>query len=697
MAQMKVLGLCRAPGCGLVAFKGEGACTASVRLSSGTALPHTLHAADDGTFVVRFPLVEKDVVVCLADDHGTHDTWFGHLTSKVRSRVLTKAHPQLAGLMRSFAKNPGAGRPSIEVMSIWPGKGDTCVWRIRAMLVGGEDGAASLRVLSPAGADLCPQPVLMEDQRTKDGRVLTFSATLPAGATHACVWVEVASGTNGVPSCGDFVWVEPEEHERLFSHKRYLTHAPLDDPMYDVWLGEHPRGGEAIDAVPGFTLLLANGAALDEGALWHMAKALEEQPRARLVYCDEDRVIDGRAAKPQFKTMPSITLLRARDYFGSALLVRDDLLEQVRADGPRTSRALRYAASLRAMEEPDGVVRVQKMLCHVEGPEQAPTAQELTEMRAALEEHLSRTCHGASVAAGPVEGTFRVAYPIPEPAPMVSIIIPNKDHVDLLEGCVSSILEKTDYPNYEILVVENNSERAETFEYYRQLRDRERRVRVTIWLPHEGEAGFNFPAICNCGAARAHGQLLCFLNNDTDVIDGGWMRELVAQALRPEVGVVGAKLLFYDGLVQHVGMFANELGNYAHMNQNLAVDNPGYGCSAALPMEYSMVTGACMMMRRSVFDEVGGFDERLAVGFNDGDLCLSAGERGYSVVCTPDALLHHREFSTRGREAGDPAKEARLAAEKDYVMAKHPAYFSHQDPVINTNLMTLSDHWELRW
>ena len=201
----------------------------------------------------------------------------------------------------------------------------------------------------------------------------------------------------------------------------------------------------------------------------------------------------------------------------------------------------------------------------------------------------------------------------------------------------------------------------------------------------------------NAGARAAKGEYLLFLNNDTEVIAADWLEELLGCFMRKEVGAAGAKLLFEDGLIQHAGMTANPNCDNAHFNQNLAADAWGYECSAALPSDMNMVTGACQMTRRDIFEQLGGYDEELAVGFNDSDYCLRVREAVYAVAFTPYALLHHREFSSRGREAADIRLKSRLLQEKAYMIAKHPAFYAQGDETINENLDRFSNYFSLRW
>lgn len=322
---------------------------------------------------------------------------------------------------------------------------------------------------------------------------------------------------------------------------------------------------------------------------------------------------------------------------------------------------------------------------------------------AALNQHLQRAHISARPEHMPFDRTYRLRYEIPskigtsaiDAAPLVSIIIPTKDHVDLLSACVHSIFEKTDYPNFELVLVENGSSDPHTFEYYKDLEDTHDTVHVCYYQRKEGE-GFNYSALVNFGAQKAQGSIYVFLNNDTVVISPMWLSELTGMLSRKEIGIVGAKLIYPDGLIQHAGMFANANGDFSHINQNMSADARGYMNSLMLPRAYSMVTGALHALRRSVFEELSGYDETLAVGFNDGDICLRARELGYYVVYNPFVELYHHEFSSRGREITNPSLRQRYLQEKAYMQRKHARFFAKGDPFINRAFDSFNNYFKLR-
>ena len=469
------------------------------------------------------------------------------------------------------------------------------------------------------------------------------------------------------------------------------------DMVQDLEIRKHE--GDEAEAI-GWGLRQATGeyvvlcsvvATLEPDACWRLASACTDGHPA-LLYGDSDRLRDGHFCDPSLKTFPNLARLWAGDYFGEVLCVRRDVPALVGWPAA-TEGALRYDLDLRVMERRLPVTHVPRVLSHVV----MPNEEDCSHRREALERHLGRMGVAASVEDGPMPGSFRVQFEIPDPQPLVSIVIPSKDHCELLEKCVRSIVKRTSYQNYEVIVVENNSVEPRTFATYDRLCRFDDRIKVMEWKPRQDGPRFNYSAIVNSGASVARGSHLVFLNNDTEVIAPGWLGEMLGCFARPEVGVVGAKLLFEDGLVQHAGMTANPNCDNAHFNQSLDRDAWGYEGSAALPSDMSMVTGACQMVSRDAFDRLGGYDERLAVGFNDGDFCLRAREAGYAVTFTPYALLYHREFSSRGRESTDARLQGRLLREKAYVIARHPEFYAARDQTINDNLDRFSDLPRLRW
>ncbi|MBV8167700.1 MAG: glycosyltransferase family 2 protein, partial [Alphaproteobacteria bacterium] len=287
-----------------------------------------------------------------------------------------------------------------------------------------------------------------------------------------------------------------------------------------------------------------------------------------------------------------------------------------------------------------------------------------------VREHLRALGAGnATVLATASTAPLRVVPALPNELPLVSVIIPTKDRLDLLQPCLDGLLHKTDYSALDILVVDNDSREVATKTYLAGLTDP--RVRVIA-----DPSPFNWSAINNRAAAQARGAVLLLLNNDIEIRHPDWLRELVAHALRPEVGVAGAKLLYPDGRIQHAGMAVGpDQGPTSHPWVPAPGDEPGYRNCLVITHNVSAVTGACLAVRKAVFDELGGLDaQNLAVGGSDPDLCLRARARGYRVIWTPHACLTHNESATRGRDAGDRHRreEAHLRATWGAALAYDP-------------------------
>lgn len=296
----------------------------------------------------------------------------------------------------------------------------------------------------------------------------------------------------------------------------------------------------------------------------------------------------------------------------------------------------------------------------------------------AVAAHLARTGARARVTDGLFPGTYKVEYELPG-TPLVSILIPNRDHADDLARAVRSVLEKTRYRNYEILILENNSREEKTFALYRTLQEKHANVRVVTYT---GE--FNFSAINNFGARQARGAFLLLLNNDVEVIDGAWLTEMLALGAQPGVGAVGALLFYPDDTVQHAGVITG-LGGYAgHSHKYARRGGSGYMFRLATVQDFSAVTAACLLVRRAVYESLGGLDEGYAVAFNDVDFCLRVREAGERVVFTPYAQLYHYESRSRGPDTKGASKE-RFAGERARLRARWGDALLH-DPYYNPNL-----------
>lgn len=434
-----------------------------------------------------------------------------------------------------------------------------------------------------------------------------------------------------------------------------------------------------------FVALLTEGDTLPAHALYEVAVELSRATATDLLYTDEDRIDrSGERSAPRFKTGWDPDLLLGCDYIGALAFFSRDLVAGCGGWRAGLGGAVGYDFALRASARilPDRVRHLPSVLYH----RPAAAAQSLRErvvgpatvaVRQALVEFIGPA---ARVTPSPLSPSCnRVIWPVPDPAPLVSIIMPTRDRPEHLVPAAWGVLLRTDYPAFELLIVDNDSQEAVTAT---ALRDLSGQARVRV-LRHPGP--FNYAEINNAAVREAKGEIIVLLNNDVDVIHADWLRELVSHALRPEVGAVGARLLYADGRVQHGGVVLGPGLNATHMLRLAERDDAGYGGQLAMTRSFSAVTGACLAMRRAVFEEVGGLDgANFAVAFNDIDLCLRLGEYGYRVVWTPFAELFHLESQSRGKP-DTPAKLAREMREVSNLWRLWRHAFA-ADPFLNPNL-----------
>lgn len=411
-----------------------------------------------------------------------------------------------------------------------------------------------------------------------------------------------------------------------------------------------------------------------------------------LLYSDEDKLDeDGRHIDPHFKPDFSPDYLLSNNYVCHFSVLRRELVERIGGFRNGFDGAQDFDLILRASEVAETIVHVPQVLYHwrrVPGSTSVTSAAKPESSiagRRALMDAMQRRGIAATIEPGPYPNTFRVHRQIIG-NPLVSIIIPFRDKPALLMACVDSILERTDYPHYEIIGIDNGSVDPQVKAAREALQKRDSRVRFLDY-----DAPFNYSAINNHAAAEAKGEHLLMLNNDTEVIAPEWLRAMLEHSQRPEVGVVGAQLLYPDRSLQHAGVIIGLGGVAGHSHLMLPTGHPGYFSRPRLIQNLSAVTFACAMTRRDVFEQLGGLnDKELTVAFNDIDYCLRAREAGYLVVYTPYASLFHRESKTRGLDVS-PQKRARFSAEIDYMQSRHASVFKHGDPYYNPHLSLLEN------
>lgn len=479
--------------------------------------------------------------------------------------------------------------------------------------------------------------------------------------------------------------------------------ATLESVRNQLYLGYEcsvvQAGGELETWLRAFNASLASGGAeewvmlvragdrLPPHSLYWFAREIEEQPDAVVLYSDDDRIdAGGRRSDPRFKPDWSPVHFESADYIGAAAIVRADAAHRAGGLTPGCCRFGSYDLLLRVTDEyGNRVAHVPAVLLH-RGETAQPEAVAGWRIRA-LEAHFRR--QGFAVRIEPAAGgAHRVRHALPEPAPRVSIIVPTRDALALLRPCIESVLARTTYPHFELIVVDNGSRDAATLDYLAELA-RRARVRVLRF-----DRRFNYSAINNFAVRQAEGDMLCLLNDDTEVISPDWLEEMAGYLLRPGVGVVGAKLYYPDGRVQHAGVTVGPGGCANHLHAGLGRDEPGYCGRALLAQEYSAVTAACLLTWTRLYRALGGLNtRRLPVTFNDVDYCLRAQEAGYRVVFTPHAELIHHESATRGRDVTVRAK-LRVAREIRYMRTRWRARMRH-DPCYNPNLSYMRPDFSL--
>jgi GT2 family glycosyltransferase len=423
-----------------------------------------------------------------------------------------------------------------------------------------------------------------------------------------------------------------------------------------------------------------------------VVKAINENG-AEVIYTDEDKfsMKTKRYEYPHFKTDYAPDLLCSHNYITHLFVVKTSIMKEVGGFRSYYDGAQDYDMILRCTEKTDRIYHIPRILYHWRMHANSTAADPSSKMycyvagQRAIADHLKRI----GIEDARVEmlqtyyGYYHAIYEVKD-KPLVSIIIPNKDGRETLERCIRSLYRINAYKNIEIIVVENNSTSKDIFTYYHQLQAEHDNIQIVTW---PGKT-FNYSAINNYGVTFARGDYLLFLNNDTEMINPDSITEMVGHAERAWTGAVGAKLLYEDDSIQHAGLIIG-LGGVAnspflHVNKMAA----GYMMRDLINVNYSAVTAACMMVRKSLFEEAGGFDEDLAVAFNDVDFCLKLRKLGKYNVFNAFSLWHHYESVSRGYE-DTPEKKARLQKETDLIKEKWPDIFRNGDPYYNPSFDTV--------
>ncbi|WP_330202137.1 glycosyltransferase family 2 protein [Cyanobacterium sp. Dongsha4] len=453
-----------------------------------------------------------------------------------------------------------------------------------------------------------------------------------------------------------------------------------------------------------FVALLDHDDVLNPLALWFVAEAIIKNPNVGLIYTDHDKLsLNGKHCEPYFKCDFNLELMLAHNLVAHLSCYRLNLVNEIGGFREGFEGAQDYDLALRCIERlaPEQIIHIPRVLYHWRMSNTSTSFSPKTKPYAAtagiksVSDYLKRNNLPGIVVPHPeLEGMNRIEPQFSSSLPLVSIIIPTRDRVDLLKPCLDSIYSMTTYPSYEIIIVDNGSKDPEIKEFFTHLE--QKGVNII-----RDEGIFNYSRLNNLAAKEANGELLCLLNNDTQIITPHWLEEMAFFAIKSDVGVVGAKLFYTNDKVQHGGVVLG-LGKHriaGHSFTGISPKNPGYMGRAGLQQELSAVTGACQLVRKSVFWEVNGLDDSLAVNYNDVDLCLRIRHAGYRNIWTPFAQLYHMGSASRGRDSThekffrfqqeiefmrqrwgelllkDPFYSPNLSLENDYTFAYPPRSF----------------------
>lgn len=445
-----------------------------------------------------------------------------------------------------------------------------------------------------------------------------------------------------------------------------------------------------------FMGLLDHDDLLAPNALYEIVNTLQDHPQADALYTDEDKVTTDldEHFQPHLKPDFNLDLLRSNNYICHFFVVRKSIVEKAGGFRKEFDGAQDYDFIFRCTENAREVLHVPEILYHWRTHKASTADNPASKMYAfeagkrAIEAHLERTGTKGTVSHTQDLGFYRVKYPV-QGEPLVSVIIPNKDEKETLQTCLESLKKNTSYQNFEIIIIENNSTTGEIFKYYKEL-SRDQQIHLLRWGKE-----FNYSAINNFGVAHARGEYLLFLNNDVKSIEPDWMEEMLGVCQRPEVGGVGAKLIYPDNTIQHAGCVIGMGGIAGHMFVDMPADRTGYLHKASLLQDMSAVTAACLMMKKEVFEQAGGFTEELAVAFNDVDLCLKVRKNNHLIVYDPYAKLYHMESKTRGAE-DSKEKVRRFQTEIEYMRCHWMDILKNGDPYYNKNLSLTKWNYSLK-
>lgn len=508
---------------------------------------------------------------------------------------------------------------------------------------------------------------------------LTFLSVLAASTTRAQVR-STLDALNGQTD-REWEWVLTATHDAPADLPAWVAKMIADTPGCRLVTVTDPAEGAVSHALAsvagGLVAELPLSGYPTRDAVAMIRATFAEHAACEVVYTDEERIdSQGRPQVGLFKPAFNRHLLRSTDYLGHIVAARADTLRRAPRRWMDGGRHMLRLAILDALP-PCAIRHIPRVAFTNSGPCRTPSSP--------LEASAAARILGVEVDVTD-EGFLKAHYPIPQPDPLVSIVIPTRDRADLMGMALRSLITRTDYKNFEIIIVDNGSVEDKTFALFDEIKNAWPRTTI---IRDDGD--FNYPRICNAGVAAAQGSIFCLLNNDIEVVDGGWLAEMVALCALPRTGVVGAKLLFPDHSIQHAGVIVGLFRYAAHWFSHASEHAPGPFGRLVNRTNVSAVTGACLVISRACWDEVGPLDAiRFAEDCNDIDLCLRARHAGYEVVWTPFACLVHHESASRGRRRAR-AHRNRLKAQRQRMEALwHTSTLV--DPHYNPNLSRTSLH-----
>jgi len=459
-------------------------------------------------------------------------------------------------------------------------------------------------------------------------------------------------------------------------------------------------------ATGSFVALIDHDDALSDDALYWVARELQRRPTTNLIYSDEDKIDDNnRRSSPHFKPAFNIDLLLAYNFISHLGVYRTDLVRQIGGFRPGLEGSQDHDLALRVIQESsnDQIIHIPRVLYHwrMHGGSTAinPGSKDYTSERGlrAVQDFLDRQHQQGGAAAKAINvapNRFRCEWQLPEHQPSVELIIPTRDKADILELAVQSILNTTTYTNYRITIVDNQSIEEETQALFKRLKhSHPDKVRIRSY-----NKPFNYSAINNYAVNLSKADIVGLVNNDVEAIEANWLSEMVSHCIRPDVGCVGAKLLYSNDTIQHGGVIIG-LGRVAgHSHKYFPKSSPGYMHRLQYTQQLSAVTAACLLVKRSIFNEVGGLNEKdLTIAFNDVDFCLRVHTTGYRNIFTPNAMMYHHESISRGTE-DTPEKQKRFSQEVKFMINQYDVLNKNKLPVdlfYNPNLTSAHENFSI--